>query len=84
VTAAKLLAFAELVLDSKSYATLDADGPEVLSTIVEIIVDRRWIEDLTVAIEKLTAASVSFRYQVRLTDSCQRRNTLIYNLSLDY
>jgi hypothetical protein len=59
VTAAKLLAFAELVLDSKSYATLEADGPEALSAIVEIIVGRRWIEDLTVAIEKLTAASVS-------------------------
>jgi hypothetical protein len=59
VTAAKLLAFAELVLDSKSYATLGADGSEALSTIVELIVRRRWIEDLTVAIEKLIAASVS-------------------------
>jgi hypothetical protein len=59
VTAAKLLAFAELVLDPNSYSTLEADGPEALSTIVETIVGRRWIEDLTVAIEKLIAASVS-------------------------
>jgi hypothetical protein len=62
VTAAKLLAFAELALDPKSYSTLEADGPEALSTIVEVIVGRRWIEDLTVAIEKLIAASVSPRY----------------------
>jgi hypothetical protein len=59
VTAAKLLAFAELALDPNSYAQLGAKGPEALSTIVEIIVGRRWIEDLTVAIEKLIAASVS-------------------------
>jgi hypothetical protein len=59
VTAAKLLAFAELVLDPNSYSTLGADGPEALSAIVEIIVRRRWIEDLTVAIEKLIGASVS-------------------------
>jgi len=59
VTAAKLLAFAELVLDPKTYSTLEADGSEVLSTIVEVIVGRRWIEDLTIAIEKLITASVS-------------------------
>jgi hypothetical protein len=62
VTAAKLLAFAELVLDSNSYSTLEADGPEALSTIVEVIVGRRWIQDLSVAIEKLIAASVSPRH----------------------
>jgi len=58
VTASKLLAFADFVLDPKSYSTLEADGSEVLSKIVEVIVGRRWIEDLTVAIEKLIAASV--------------------------
>jgi hypothetical protein len=58
VTAAKLLAFAELVLDPKSHSTLGAEGPEALSTIVEVIVGRGWIEDLTIALEKLIAASV--------------------------
>ena len=62
VTSAKLLAFTELVLDPKSYATLGAEGRDALSTIVEVIVGRRWIEDLTIAIEKLIGASVSSRH----------------------
>ena len=59
MTSAKLLAFTELVLDPKSYSTLGHEGRDALSTIVEVIVGRRWIEDLSVAIEKLIAASVS-------------------------
>jgi len=59
VTSAKLLAFTELVLDQKSYSTLGAEGREDLSTIVAVIVGRRWIENLSIAIEKLIAASVS-------------------------
>ena len=57
VNAAKLLAFAELVLDSKSYTTADATGD--LEIIVGVIVGRGWVEDLTIATGKLIAASVS-------------------------
>lgn len=57
VNAAKLLAFAELVLDPKSYTTADATGN--LEIIVGVIAGRRWVEDLTIAIDKLIAASVS-------------------------
>jgi hypothetical protein len=86
VTGAKLLAFAELVLDAKSYSTLGAEGHDALSTIVEVIVARRWIEDLTIALEKLIAASVCppSLDQTQLMDSCQRRNTHTSSLLLDY
>jgi hypothetical protein len=59
VTAGKLLAFAELVLDPRSYTTLGADASGHLAVIVEVIAGRRWVENLTIAITKLVAASVS-------------------------
>ena len=59
VTAAKLLAFAELVLDPKSYTSLEMDSSEHLANIIEVIAGRRWVENLSIAITKLVAASVS-------------------------
>lgn len=59
VTAAKLLAFAELALDPKSYPALGDQASGALEVIVGVITGRRWVEDLTVAIEKLIASSVS-------------------------
>jgi len=59
VTAAKLLAFAEVVLDPKSYASLATDSSEHLANIIEVIAGRKWVEHLSIAIAKLVAASVS-------------------------
>lgn len=59
VTAAKLLAFAELVLDPKSYTSLGTDSSEHLANMIEVIAGRRWVENLSIAITKLVAASVS-------------------------
>jgi hypothetical protein len=66
VTAGKLLAFAELVLDPKSYTTLGSDASEHLAIIIEIIGGRRWVENLTIAITKLVAASVSLLLPVQI------------------
>jgi len=59
VTAAKLLAFAESVLDPKSYTSLGTDSSGHLANIIEVIAGRRWVENLSIAITKLVAASVS-------------------------
>jgi hypothetical protein len=59
VTAGKLMAFAEIVLDSKSYETLGADASGHLAIIIGVIGGRRWVEHLTIAITKLVAASVN-------------------------
>jgi hypothetical protein len=58
-SAAKLLAFVELVMSPSSYTSLQSDAADVQSTIVAIIAKRGWIESLVVSMEKLIASSVS-------------------------
>jgi hypothetical protein len=76
VTAAKLLAFAELALEPKSYASLgdQANGP--LEVVMGVITGGRWVEDLTITIEKLNASSVSlFEVMIKTDRTAAKKET---------
>jgi hypothetical protein len=54
-----LTAFAELVLDPKSYQSLGPEGSEGQIEVVRVVAGRSWVENVAAAIEKLVLAGVS-------------------------